>query len=502
MAIFFALFIIVPSAFAVYKEQVINKWLNDTAKASYNNDEFLLDLIKDNENAIVKDHKGELLGLVNGSCKLSDYYEICYAGARETGVYIKGDPVYEGHLNVSVLIADINITRVFKKTALSINEKTDAKITLDNDRGRAAVFYYFEQYPKEFQILEPKGCSAGENNSIIIEGQLDVISQKICSFAINPLGNITYNSIGSLSYFNGLKNITKKSAQVKLQVMPHHAQVQSNISKNLSVNKEYPVYFRIKNIYLNESIALSSAKITFPKEVYAKDSKGRIYELKWAGQLEKNESKDFNVILTPEKIGAADISYEIRYRINSIDNINAGSISINTLYSRPEFYLDIDKLNISGSEKALLTLGILNGEYEFKDVEIQITSPLFNHSERIETIDSSFKGRVFSKEIVAPKLANNTKIDFNLNITYQTRDDEKLSYNDKKSIFILKSDAASAKAPAGAEGSKTSAIKNIIKNLFAKTNLNFNLQIVIFILVDCLILAGIIFLFRYVTRKY
>ncbi|MEK6808953.1 MAG: hypothetical protein AABY14_04660, partial [Nanoarchaeota archaeon] len=239
--------------------------------------------------------------------------------------YTTHTDIYKVKLIVSKFLSKINIERNASKTIVLIGEDTEVKTKIKNNSTILVKNLLIkEPLPKDelsfIGINSNSDCHA-YSDSLLIEGNLEPMQEKLCAYTLQALRPTTYTSVLSISYYNGKDTINTTTSQITINVPKNPLSAEINISKNeISLNEEFITFITLTNTDTLKGINILSIEFEIPDglELVTLPQKLKLdyRKLSWSGILEPSESKTFAVELKLTKYQQYKLTTNIAYLTN------------------------------------------------------------------------------------------------------------------------------------------------------------------------------------------
>ncbi len=514
------LLIIIPSAYAVDEKQIYSGTIysHQTNTANISNEIYTFSLSSAHDKAIITLPTNSRVIVKNDSCETTENYKICVSNS---GFWYHNttldDDIYKASVKIYSFLTEtteVELTRTIKTTEFLIGEQTKIDVTLKNTGNVDATnIVYSDPIPTSFAITQISDCVVYTNSThrtVKWSGSLKKGMEKRCSYKIKALQNTTFKSQASITYNNGVK-IVKSHSETSTIIIPNYQlNMILTLDKNeVKLGQVANLNINLTNINNNNSIAITSFKITIPDELdistppkyLTQDYK----ELSWEGKLTKGETKIFNIKLKSKYIRNYTLKPKASFIINNIRKEVEKSISLNSYGDTLLMLLRVSE-EIPSSEKLNIPVTIKNpsSTHSFKDIELIIESELPDFIEITRKIDNLKPLEL--KEIkdiyfTAPDVVGKKNYSVNLKIIYKSEYNQILEAKEEKIVTVI-----------GGEGTvspiinETGITKEEVDNHPAKLNINFKKLVESgkdsFSIHSLLISVGVFFIFVLLSNLY
>ena len=454
--IIFLLLIIIPSTYAVDEREIYSGTIysNQINTINITNKIFSFSLSSAHDRVVITLPTNSLVIVKNDSCETTENYELC---VTNSGFWYHNttldDDIYKASIKIYSLLletTEIELTRTVETTEFLIGEQTKIMVTLKNTGNvEATNIIYSDPIPNSFAITQISDCVAYANSThrtIKWEGNLKESTEKNFYYRIKALQNITFKSQASISYNNGVEQVQSNSKTSIITVPDYQLNMILTLDKDeLKLGQETNLNINLTNINNDNSITITSFKIMIPEgldistppKYLTQDYK----ELSWKGNLDKGETKLFNIKLKSKYIGNHTLKPKASFIINNIREEVEKSISLNIYEKTLSIDSEVSK-EVLSSEKSHISVEIKNPSqtYSFKDIDILIESDLPNFikiTEKIGDLKPLESKKIDNIYFTAPEVEDKKNYSINLSIIYKSEYNQILEANQEKILTVI-----------------------------------------------------------------
>lgn len=376
--IVFLLFL--PSTLSLTEESLYSGIIRDGQTITTDNFKFYFQVAP--EGGVLIEYNGKRTIVMESGCKIKDNLNFCVGNISFAYRNVTAwKDIYETTAEISAMKGELGITKTIEKTTLMIGETSEVELSFGNIGSKEIQNVVFkDSYPVSIGVAAVEGCSFNrEDNSVEWRGDMKIGVTKTCSYTLEGLSAVEYDSKAGASYFDGLTVQNDYSDEIEITVQNYSLQVEYNLTKSrLEIGDFINASFDLKNIR-NEDISVQSFKIDIPthfkiiKKEGGLDKKGQI--LSWRGSLASSEVKNFAVELQAVRTGNTPIYMEKQYKVEKFTRKFTEPLEM-------EVYCDCLVVNhevpdeISPGKEIRFKVNLFNPSYanKFKDVKIDVFS--------------------------------------------------------------------------------------------------------------------------------
>ena len=422
--IVFLLFL--PLALSLTEESLYSGIIRGGQTVTADNFEFYFQVAP--EGGVLIEYDGKRTIVMESSCKVKDNLNFCVGNISFAYRNVTAwKDIYETTAEISAMKGELGITKTIEKTTLMIGETSEVELSFGNTGSKEIQNVVFkDSYPISIGVTEVVGCSFNRNdNSVEWRGDMKMGVTKTCSYNLEGLSAVEYDSKAEASYFDGLTVQNDYSDEVEITVQNYSLQVEYNLTKSrLEIGEFINTSFDLKNIR-DGDISVQSFKIDIPTnfKIIKKggwlDKKGQI--LSWRGSLESNEVKTFTVELQAVRTGNTPIYMEKQYKVEEFTRKFTEPLEM-------EVYCDCLAVNhevpdeISPGKEIRFKVNLFNPSYanKFKDVKLGVFSNI-PFADQISNFHSVFDER---KSLILYDYKINVPVEgdyyYNLSVGYKS----------------------------------------------------------------------------------
>jgi len=341
--------------------------------------------------------------------------------------------------------AEIDITRVFDDTEITIGEVMTIELVLENIGDAVASDIKYEDSFENFSVVsvtEPCLLEGGKIKLNIFQLLKDQKS-KICRYKVVALNPGDFTSIAKITYDNNIKIVTEESDDEEITV------TQSLLDMGIRTDKEIVEIGEnltvIVNITNDESEGFSgSMGIDIPSSFkILKKTSGLIFENKiptWKGIISKGESKYFNVSLLAKRSGDFDffLTTSFFYKLK----LTKSEISHTFKVKDPDLVLNsnIKDMYTSGEKVNIkITATNPNSFISLEGISVKgdtaVSDLAFIASKGTLSAKSSFE--LFNKVIKLPEVSEKTNFPIIVKLGYRTSFSQVINQEEKIDLIVV-----------------------------------------------------------------
>ncbi len=455
--IIFLLLIIIPSTYAADEREIYSGTIysNQINTINITNKTFSFSLSSAHDTVFITLPTNSIVIVKNGSCETAENYEVCVinSGFWYHNTTLDYD-IYKASIKIYSLLLEttkIELTRTVETTEFLIGEQTKIMVTLENTGNvEASNIIYLDHIPNSFAITQVSDCVIKYTNSthrtVKWDGNLKKSTEKNFYYRIKALQNTTFKSQASISYNNGVKQVQGNSKTSTIIVPDYQLNMILTLDKDeAKLNQETNLNINLTNINNDNSITITSFKIIIPEELDISTPPKYLIqdykELSWKGNLDKGETKLFNIKLKSKYIGNHTLKPKASFIINNIRKEVEKSISLNIYEKTLSINSKVDK-EVLSSEKSHISVEIKNPSqtYSFKDIDVVIESDLpnfINITEKIGNLKPLESKKIDNIYFTAPDVVGKKDYSINLSIIYESEYNQILGAKEEKIITII-----------------------------------------------------------------
>jgi len=429
----FLIIFILNSIYVLADEEAYNKWNHNGDVFTAAEKTFTVHSLTEFQTKI--ESGGKFLNINNGTCDVSDFIKVCIGEIKKDANISLG---YSSNIKIYKMTANLELTRTIDKTSFIIGEEANIEILIKNTGLRDAADINFEdRFSAQFEPKNAYGCLI-KDHTVFFQGSLWQGNEKKCSYKIEALSQGQYESSAELTYNNGFQ-IKTLSDKKKITVEDYALRVKTSAERN-DLGEEFNYNVKLENINKDYPVNIPYVEFTIPKEIEIVEKPINLWKkdnvITFAGEIEPNSVKEFNIRLKGEKAGTYTLKKKIRFLINRIVNefeqeediiIEIREPSI--MHNIKDSYLSNETINFilklenpsarySFNNPALKTFGLIESFYK---------TPKLLEEQKITAID---------KTIVLPKVEKDTIIPFNITLEYETIYKQNLKTIISKNVLI------------------------------------------------------------------
>ena len=375
-----AFLLFLPSALSLTEESLYSGIIRDGQTVTADNFEFHFQVAP--EGGVLIEYNGKRTIVMESGCKIKDNLNFCVGNISFAYRNVTAwKDIYETTAEISAMKGELGITKIIEKTTLMIGETGEVELSFGNTGSKEIQNVVFkDSYPVSIGVSDVVGCSFNrEDNSVEWKGDMKIGVTKTCSYTLEGLSAVEYDSKAGASYFDGLTAQNDDSGEVEITVQNYSLQVEYNLTKSrLEIGDFINTSFDLKNIRADD-ISVKSFKIDIPTNFKITknggwlDKRGQI--LSWRGSLASNEVKTFTVNLQAVRTGNTPIYMEKQYKVEEFTRKFTEPLEM-------EVYCDCLTVNhevpdeISPGKEIRFKVNLFNPSYanKFKDVKIDVFS--------------------------------------------------------------------------------------------------------------------------------
>jgi len=376
--IVFLLFL--PSALPLTEESLYSGIVRGGQTITTDNFEFYFQVAP--EGGVLIEYNGKRTIVMESSCKIKDSLNFCVGNISFAYRNVTAwQDIYETTAEISAMKGELVITKTIEKTTLMIGETSDVELFLENTGSKEIQNVVFkDSYPPSIGIADVVGCVFNRNNnSVELKRDMNSKVKQTCSYTLEGLSAVEYDSKAGASYFDGITAQNAYSDEVEITVQNYSLQVEYNLTKSrLEIGDFINISFDLENIR-NDDISVQSFKIDIPTHFKIIKKEGGLDKkeqtLSWRGSLASSEVKNFVVGLQAVRTGGTPIYIGKQYKVEKFTRKFTDPLEM-------EVYCDCLAVNhevpdeISPGKEIRFKVNLFNPSYanEFKNVKIDVFS--------------------------------------------------------------------------------------------------------------------------------
>ncbi len=388
----------------------------------------------------------------------NDENEAMYKKYNITGVYDENKS-YVYKITIEQLAPSATVTRSVSSKDIAVGDTINLSITIKNNGDVQLPVSYSETLPSYYQKnkrlmvlagdVEKEYLGASEANRIQWAGSLNKDDTVKLTQELKLVGltlgnnNIDLNN-GTLEYSYLGKEYTVTAKPVKVS---YYYPLKTTISfrkKTVMVDEESAVEIRFKNeaedeieIFSAKAGLSGNAKILNTDELdgWERDQD----RLVWHSTLEGGESRSFNISFMTLKSGNITLDLDIESRHGSLETSQTFSSDALAEIDRPSVQLDMASAGESNEDfEAGYVIDNKESDYDFYDVHVDISSPLFDDEHYLYKKLSAGNSVSNNFTFELPWVYSDQNFDVDLSCNYSTVHGESFHSVINKSIHVKK----------------------------------------------------------------
>jgi len=352
---------------------------------------------------------------------------------------------YYAEVNIFQETAEIEITRDFDDTEITIGEGISIGLILENVGDAAASNIKFEDFFENFSVSfvsEPcylDGRKIKFDIFQLLKGQ----KSKFCRYKVIALSPGEFTSIAKVTYDNNIETVTEESDEEDITIK------QSLLDMGIGTDKEEVEIgenlIAIVNITNDESEGFSgSMSIIIPSSFkILKKTSGLIFENKnptWKGTISSGESKYFNVSLLAKRSGDFDLSVTTSFFYKL--KLTKSEVSHAFKVKDPDLVLNsnIEERYISGEEANIkITATNPNNFISLDRIKLKgnsvVLGIIFTASKDSLSSKSSFE--LFNKDVKFPEVSKKTNFPIIVELGYKTSFGQIINQEERIDLIVV-----------------------------------------------------------------
>ncbi len=500
--LFIFILILLPIVSASFSEQIFDDYVKQGERLTIDGNKLYASYSGDGTQAFIGFNDQKVI-LENGMCKETSTVKICVDIEEDYIDYSIDKQIYKGKISIFTTIAQLNVTRTFSSYNGALDEEITVKLSLTNGLDHDATKVdYQENIPGSFIINSVDTCSLS-NHTLSWTGDIKKENKITCEYRIIPQENGTFEIPATLNYYNGKEivtdtekeKITISAPEITLHIVPEQL--------DLEIGEKKEISFILMNTLITPITATSFDIISSPSLSvlsYPKYLSSRSEKYSWSGEIEGNSSKTISITVRGESEGNSTIQSILQYFYEGNRRDFTSSIPLSVVASAPLIGISLNKDRLNEGEIATLHLTLKNPSFgSLKDVVVNLNSsyPGISFHQLLPDIKSDETVSLYSAEISALSVSNDSMFTLSVFISYLSADGKKREEKTEHSFIILAKHTTPALSPTPEHnGTETVNPPVTIKDNIVQTK---EIPPFVFVLVGITFLLGIYLIFN--TRK-
>ena len=324
-----------------------------------------------------------------GGCKLTSTRKYCIDDIfqdledadEDDPLKFEGGEVYAG---IKVVISsrgpDLDVSRSLSETTPELNQEVTVTVTIENEGGESADFYYKETLPGHAQLTSSSSGTTRTLRSLSYETYISANDEKTFSysFKVTDYQEVELSPQAWFIYENSRTNISVSTKKVsvdkpyKLTASVSPSSVEATDQAGISVKATSTV---------SEDITVDDLRITIPSYLSIM-SKPRELEKKnneyyWNGTLAEDEYHLLTFLLKPVRSGTYTIPVSIRVTDSEGKEFNEEkNLTLKSTIDKLEPILSVSDSSVSegGEFRIAFSVKNTNAKVGFKNIQAWINS--------------------------------------------------------------------------------------------------------------------------------